>query len=590
MFDLPSLINRREFVRLMSAAVALASSGCARRPLEPIVPYATAPTAVTAGEPTYFATALTRGGYAHGVLVECNGGRPTKIEGNPAHPASLGATDAIEQGRILELWDPERSRAIRRGDDAATWNELRAMLIGKARRFAADGGAGLRVLTRATSSFTLERQLAALRRRYPNLRWHAHEAVSRTNVYAGTRAAFGRALEPLYRFDRAQVVVALDADFLGTLPGHVRYARDFRRNRVPETGAMSRLYSAECMPTITGATADRRIALRASEIGDCAGRLAQRLTHGGAVDDAWLAAAAADLHAHRGESLVVVGDAQPAAVHALAYRLNALLGNLGRTLDFIAPPIVDHGADGGSLDALVRDASAGRVDTLVILDANPVYDAPADLEFAAALARVPTSIHCGLHYDETARRCTWHVPQAHELETWSDARAFDGTATIQQPLIAPLYGGRSLHELIAMLDGAGRRQQSRAGADDVAGAVRRRPLRIALGSGAAQRRRRRHGPSDRVRRGTRGHACEAAPRISRWHRAEHVRHRRRGRISAGCDRLGRPLREHRVAAGIAQADHAAHAGTTPRSSHPNSQMRSASPTKIWSSWSLRGVR
>jgi molybdopterin-containing oxidoreductase family iron-sulfur binding subunit len=454
MLDVPPLIDRRAFMKLMSAALALSGAACSRKPLEPIVPYARAPEMQEGAEPLFFATALTRGGYAHGVLVETHEGRPTKIEGNPLHPASLGATGPIEQGRILELWDPDRSRAVLKRGTAASFEGLRAELEGRLQVLKQRQGAGLHVLTGAISSPTFQRQWESVRAEFPQARQHHYEAVSRDPIYLATRDSFGRALEPVFHFDRARIVLALDADFLGTLPGHVRHARDFMGQRRPESrtaAQMSRLYVAECMPTLTGAVADERRSIRAGDVEALAGQIELALSSRSRPPDRWLSALIADLSAHAGESLVVVGDGQPSAVHAIACRINQRLGNLGRTLDFITPPLDVEESDRDSLADLVRAMHAGEVDTLLMLDTNPVYDAPVDLGFSAALARVDHSIHAGLYVDETARASRWHVPLAHELEQWSDARSFDGTVTIQQPLIAPLYGGRGRHDVLALL-------------------------------------------------------------------------------------------------------------------------------------------
>jgi len=455
MLDLPPLMDRREFMKLMSAALALAAGGCSHPPLEQIVPYVDGPDRTDAGEPLYFATALTEGGYAQGVLVRSNSGRPTKIEGNRRHPASLGATSPIAQGRILELWDPGRSQAVLHGGDIASWDELMTVLTARLARLQTAGGAGLRLLTRSSSSPTVLGMIDAMLARYPQARWHRHEAINRDNVHEGARRAFGRTLEPVYHFDRALTVLALEADFLGCAPGRLRHARDYVQLRRPDDpqAPMSRLYAVECMPSITGANADYRLALPSSRIAGIAAELASRLSGGGKASSAWLESVAADLQSHRGRSLVLAGEGQPPEVHALAHRMNGMLGNIGATVDFIQPPVESRELAGASLAALAADMHAGRVDTLLILDGNPVYDAPADLEFARALQRVPASIHCGLLVDETAGLCTWHVPAAHELETWGDARAFDGTLTIQQPLIAPLYGGKSAVEVLGLLTG-----------------------------------------------------------------------------------------------------------------------------------------
>ncbi|HEY6825074.1 MAG TPA: 4Fe-4S dicluster domain-containing protein, partial [Steroidobacteraceae bacterium] len=451
MLDLPPLIDRRECMKLMGAALALAGSSCARPPLEQMVPYISTPEGMVPGEPLFFATALTRGGYAHGVLIESNTGRPTKIEGNPAHPASLGATGAIEQGRILELWDPERSRAALHLGQISSWDSFDDALLDPAAPWRRSAGDGLRILSGHVSSPTLLAQRQRLLERYPRARWHEHEAVGRASVYEGTRFAFGRPLEPLFHFDRAAIVVSLEADFLGEEPGQVRYAREFAAGRRPERGTMSRLYVAECMPSLTGVAADARMPCRPSEVVTIAQQIAAHLD-GRAEDQVnpWLRAVLADLHTHRGRSLVLAGAGQPARVHALTHYINGALGNLGSTVEFIAPGGAVP-AQEESIGALARDMRLGRVDTLLILDGNPVYDAPVDLEFASALERVRVSVHHGLYVDETAEACGWHAPAAHELESWSDTRAFDGTITLQQPLIAPLHGGRSAHELLGLL-------------------------------------------------------------------------------------------------------------------------------------------
>ena len=455
MLDLPPLMDRREFMKLMSAALALAAGGCAHPPLEQIVPYVDGQDQRDNGEPLYFATALTQGGYAQGVLVRSNMGRPTKIEGNPRHPASLGATSPVEQGRILELWDPERSRAVLHDGEIASWEELETMLTARLARLQPAGGAGLRLLTRSWSSPTLLALIDAALARYPQARWHRYEAVNQDNVHEGARRAFGRRLEPVYHFDRALIVLSLEADFLGGMPGKVRHARDYMQLRRPDDthAPMSRVYAIECMPSLTGANADYRLAVPSSRIGALAAELAARLSGGGKASSAWLESAAVDLESHRGRSLVLAGEGQPAEVHALAHRMNGALGNIGKTVDFIQPPVEVRELSGESMAALVTDMHAGRVDTLLILDGNPVYDAAADLDFARALQRVPASIHSGLLVDETAAQCAWHVPAAHELETWGDARGFDGTVSIQQPLIAPLYGGKPPLELLGLLTG-----------------------------------------------------------------------------------------------------------------------------------------
>ena len=454
---------RRRFLKLMAASAALAGAGCSGPPAEPIVPYATMPEQGVPGLPLFYATAFVRRGLAHGVLVESNMGRPTKVEGNPDHPVGAGATDVFAQASILQLWDPDRSQAVFRGEEMSTWSAFEAALQARRPRFERAGGAGLRILTGTVTSPTLARQLAALRQRLPDARWHAWDPLHDDGAAAASRLAFGRALDPLYRLDAARVVLTLDADLFGALPGSLAHARSFTApRRLGARADANRLYVLEATPTLTGACADARLARAPHEIEAALWRIAARLDaapHAGRAADPQLerfeAAAAQALAGARGHALVVAGPTLGPAARALAYALTLQL-NAGTDgpLAFIEPveqgPL-DHGA---SLAALADDMRAGRVDTLVMLDANPAYDAPADADFAALLRHVPLSAHLGLYRDETARAAGWHLPMAHCYEAWSDACAHDGTATIVQPLIAPLYGGRSAHEILALLAGA----------------------------------------------------------------------------------------------------------------------------------------
>jgi MoCo/4Fe-4S cofactor protein with predicted Tat translocation signal len=459
-------LNRRDFLKLMAASFALAGLvGC--RQSEDIVPYLRPVEGMIAGKPLFFASAVTRGGYSTGVVVESHEGRPTKIEGNPDHPASLGATDVFTQAEILTLYDPDRSQTVMRGDDISTWDLFERALDAELARVRAQQGRGLCLLTGAVTSPTLVAQLEALRNALPQARWYVHEPVSMENIPAGTRLAFGQAADLVYRFDRADVILALDSDCLFALPGSVRYARDFANRRAaaiaPGSGAaMNRLYVVEPAPTITGARADHRLSLRRSQIEPFVRALAAELGLAWLAGEAapaggreWMQAAARDLAQHRGASVVLAGPAQPPTVQALVCALNDALGNLGQTVLPIAPVAAGPGDQPRSLVALANDIDAGDVDALVIIDTNPAYDAPVDLQFAERLRRIGFSVHLGLYRDETALGCQWHLPLTHALESWSDARAFDGTASIIQPLIAPLYRGRTVHELLAILHGDG---------------------------------------------------------------------------------------------------------------------------------------
>jgi molybdopterin-containing oxidoreductase family iron-sulfur binding subunit len=450
------LLNRRDFLRLTGGALAFSAlAACSGPPREQIVPWVKAPPEYTPGQPLFYATALPRHGYARGVLVECHEGRPTKIEGNLHHPASLGATDAATQAEIRTLWDANRSRSPLRAGEPAAWSSFVAALTERRHLHQADGGAGLRLLLEPTTSPSLLAQLEALRKMFPGVRWYHHAALDDRNAAAGARLAFGRPLEIYPHLDRADVIVSFDCDFLGDHPDAVRLAAGFARRRDPEQneGRMNRLYHFECNPSLTGAMADHRHVLRSSEIHAAALALAAELGVGpGAattLPGPELKRLAEELRASRGRCLLLAGDRQPPEVHALIHTLNAQLGNHGATIDYLPPvrtPVDD-------LAPLLAEIDAGRVRTLLILGANPCYTAPADAAFEARLRTVPFSAHLGLYGDETARACLWHLPQAHPLETWGDLRATDGTVTLCQPMIAPLFDGRSAQEVIATLLG-----------------------------------------------------------------------------------------------------------------------------------------
>ena len=459
-------INRRDALRLMAAALSLAGLGaCGRRPTEEIVPYVKPPEELTPGKPVFYATAFLLDGFASGVLVESHDGRPIKLEGNPLHPASLGASDAFAQATILEFYDPERSQVILQSRRISTWDAFVNATNEQIDRQRARRGTGLRILTGHVTSPTIGRQMRGLLQQFPEAKWCQYEPVSRNNLSDGARRAFGQEVESIYRFEKADVILALDADFLFVGPAAVRYARDFaaKRKMRDKGSAMNRLYVAEPTPSVTGAMADHRLALAADKIGALARALARQLgiDAGSVADDPglapylkWIGAVAEDLKQHRGAALVLAGEAQPPEVHALVHAINHSLGNNGATVTYIDP--VTETADGAivSLEELTQQMARGAVAALFILGTNPVFTAPADLGFGEALGKVPYRVHLGLYVDETAALCHWHVPEAHALESWGDAKSYDGTVTIMQPLIAPLYGGKTTMELLALLSGA----------------------------------------------------------------------------------------------------------------------------------------
>ncbi|MGC2171517.1 MAG: TAT-variant-translocated molybdopterin oxidoreductase [Candidatus Sulfotelmatobacter sp.] len=455
-------VSRRGFLKVMGASMALAGmTGCVKLPLEPIVPYVRQPEDVVPGRPMFYATAMTLGGYANPLLVESHLGRPTKIEGNNLHPASLGGTDIFAQASILGMYDPDRSQSVLSMGDELSWQSFLNAIRGPLSAQKALQGAGIRILTPVISSPTLADRMRGLLKIYPQAKWHVWEPVNRDNVLEGAKMAFGEPVEPHYDFSKADVIVSLDADFLyAGFPGNVRYIRDFATRRSPH-GDMNRLYVVESTTTSTGAKADHRWPMRASEIEGFAHNLSSHLPvnppSGGVVGDnpGFAEPIVQDLLAHRGSSVVVVGDHQPAVVHALAHAMNQTLGNVGKTVFYTDPVDANPLNQTDSIKDLVADINAGKVDMFVILGGNPVYDAPADLDFASVIKsdKVPLRVHLGLYQDETAQLCQWHINQTHELESWGDARAYDGTVSIIQPLIAPLYGGKSALELVALLSG-----------------------------------------------------------------------------------------------------------------------------------------
>jgi Fe-S-cluster-containing dehydrogenase component len=465
--------NRRDFLRFSAASLALASlSGCAYQPAESIVPYVQAPEAIIPGRPLFFASAVPIDGFACGVLVKSEMGRPIKIEGNPAHPASLGATDIFGQAALLGLYDPDRSQLITRGGRIESWEHFQSLVLDTRESLRSTKGSGLRVLTQTVASPTLADQLHRLVEQFPEARWHAYESVSRDAIRAGTRLAFGEELEPVHHFEKADVILSLESDFLAWGPARLKDARGFsaRRNALDggPAASMNRVYVIESTPSLTGAAADHRLATASRDVGKLASAVADAIEPGTAAAPAnrelpsrlsehsrWIDAVVRDLTANRGKSLVIAGDSQPAWVHVLAHFMNHALENIGKTVDYFPRADMGPADQSGSIGELVRDIEAGRVETLFILGGNPAFDAPADLDFVRVLEsdRTKLRIHLGQYDDETARLCHWHIPQAHVLETWSDLRAFDGTVTIQQPLIAPLYKGRSAHELLALLLG-----------------------------------------------------------------------------------------------------------------------------------------
>jgi molybdopterin-containing oxidoreductase family iron-sulfur binding subunit len=443
----------------MGASLALAGAAACAPPHQQIVPYVRPPEQTAPDKPLFFATAHLVSGFAAGVLVQSHLGRPTKVEGNPQHPASLGGTDAFGQASVLTLYEPSRAQTVTFQGQISTWSQfqrqLRTTLIG----LRPGGGLGLRFLSETVTSPSLAAQMGQILQAFPRARWHRWEPVNRDNALAGARLAFGQPVESRYHFDAADVVLSLDADVFAWEPGRLRYMHDFATRRRPEQGPLNRVYAVESTPSLLGASAEHRLPLPARLIEPLAFALAATLGvdvgSGPAqvptgVPAGWLETLAADLRSHGRTSLVVPGDFQTPTVHALAHSINATLGGVGTTVDYSDPVETDPVDHATSLRQLVDDMQTGQVALLVILGGNPVYTAPADIPFRAGLEKVGLKVHLGLFEDETSAACEWHIPELHPLEGWSDARAFDGTVTVLQPLIAPLYDdSHSAHELLA---------------------------------------------------------------------------------------------------------------------------------------------
>jgi hypothetical protein len=389
----PDGVSRRRFLELLGASLALTGAAACANPRDKIVPYVRTPQDVQPGTPLYFATAHVLGGFADGVLVESHEGRPTKVEGNPQHPASLGATDVFAQASLLTLYEPTRSQTPTFQGQIRTWldfvRDMRATLAG----VQATGGAGLRILTESVTSPSLAAQIQQVLNAFPGARWHRWQPVNRDNVLAGAALAFGTALSPRYRFDAANVVLSLDADPLADWePGHVRYSRDLASRRQPERGALNRIYAVENTWSSLGSVADHRLALQAAAIEPLAWSLAAALgvnvpsvAPPANVPAEWLAAAVDDLRAAGANGLVLAGPTQPPAVHALAHAMNSQLGSIGTTVELTDPIEADPVQHAASLRELTDALAGGGVDVLLILGGNPAYTASADIPFASNL-------------------------------------------------------------------------------------------------------------------------------------------------------------------------------------------------------------
>ena len=493
--EAPDEVSRRGFLSAVAASVALAGLTSCRKPVTKILPFNKRPEGFKPGLPQFYATTLTRDGNGIGVLVKSSDGRPTKIEGNPDHPSSLGGADLQLQAELLQIYDPQRSRHAANAKSRAAhaehdhgghghaagetakvdvWGEFYTWLDGASKDLVSKQGEGLHVLMAPTSSPSLQAAIARMKSgSLPKARFHTWSALHHDNELAGAQLAFGKPLATHQDFSKADVVLSLDSDFLATDGNNLRNARKWAdTRREPVKGKkLSRLYVVEASYTSTGTAADHRFRMKSGEIPTVAFALAKALGIGAGTDlekalathnpasfekdgKKWLEVIARDLQAARGRCVVVAGPRQPAAVHAAVHAINAALGNVGQTVSYTALPEGLATSNVAGIQELATAIEKGACNTVVFLGTNPVYDAPADLKFADLLKtkKPKTAIHVGLHEDETGTLCDWHFPQAHELESWGDARAHDGTVSLQQPLIAPLHGGVSPLEFLAFLN------------------------------------------------------------------------------------------------------------------------------------------
>ena len=466
-FPIPEGMSRRKFLSLMGASLALAGLAGCRRPVEKIIPYVIPPENFIPGNPRFYATNVPQGISAVGVLVETHEGRPTKIEGNPQHPFSQGATNAFIQAEILNLYDPDRSRQVLYQGAPSSWDNFLTTWKNLYTQYRLINGKGLAILSTSFSSPTLARLKEHFHRTFPAAQWATYDPISDENIYKGLERITGQRILPLPQFHKTDIILSFDSDFLHMETHDIAAAKGFAKKRklTSEKDDMNRLYMVEPSFSVTGGMADHRLSVPSKDIPQFALALVKALAELDCkapgweawpdpdqtrFDAEWIEAVARDLLSHRGSSVVVAGRRQPEWVHALVYTLNEALNNHGKTCLYYRP---HHAAlpDQNDLIKLVQTIQDGHISTLIILGGNPAYNTPADLDLARLLPTVPTTIHLGLHHNETGRLATWHIPQAHFMESWGDVAALDGTLGVVQPQIAPLLSGRSITEVLGSL-------------------------------------------------------------------------------------------------------------------------------------------
>ncbi len=455
--QVPQGVDRRNLLKVMAASLAMAgAAACTKQPKEVIVPYVRQPENVIPGTALFYATAMPTHGYARGLLVESHLNRPTKVEGNPDHPASLGATTIFEQASVLNLYDPDRSETVLQQGRLSTWGEFTGKFSTEAQSLGLRKGEGLAILSGVTTSPTLISQVNSILQQWPTAKWYVHEPGVNPAVASAAKKIAGRNAFVAYDLSQADVIVSLESDFLNSGPAALAYARQFARRKAIDNGETPcRLYAMESAPSVSGSLADHHFAVKSSAIPAIAYQLASACgvaggaNAGGAAPE-WLSAVAQDLNNSKGRCVVIPGEYQPESVHLAAYAMNAALGNVGKTVRLLEGVEPDNTH---TIEELASDLNNGHVEVLVILGSNPVYTAPGSLGFKDAIRKARLVVRLGQFADETSQWSQWHIPEAHYLETWSDSRAFDGTTTIQQPLVEPLYGSKSAHEVLSILQG-----------------------------------------------------------------------------------------------------------------------------------------
>lgn len=462
--EFPQGISRRRWLQLMGASLAMAGiSGCWQKDV--LAPFAGRPGNRVPGVPQKFATAYETGGAVRPLIVTAYDGRPIKVEGHVDHPGSLGGTDAFSQASILNMYDPDRSQQLLELQDgkkhSREWDEFTEFAKGLFGTEQESGGKGLRVVAERSSSPTRHRLTEQFLKRFPQAKWYEYEAVSRGNERAGSALAFGEEVRPVYNLSQADVILALDSDLFDFHPSSVSAIRAWSTRRVPEAGPMNRMYAVESQFSALGTAADHRLAVRSSGIGAFLAQVEsavksavenpdKKAEHSAKETKAeqFIRVVASDLAAHPGRSVVIVGSTQPAAVHAAAYRLNQTLKNVGQTVSFVKelPSVAVKSAD--PLVELAGEIEKGEVSTVVIFGGNPAYESKA---FATALPKAKNRLRLGDYVDETSLLSTWHLPRAHQFESWGDGYSYDGILTLRQPLIdKPIFGSRSDEEVLAL--------------------------------------------------------------------------------------------------------------------------------------------